>query len=180
MTSTHKSRAQSAMEYLMTYGWAILIIAVVLAALFAIGVFNGSNVTSSVCIAAPGFLCSGAVYSHSTANIVATIGQSSGTNWITANVVFVPSGVPLSEGVPMISFDSLPANTYLTTSQLGLYNGGEALLYLPVNSVAQPVPVGTVVVGAIWASYSYYTTSQGIQQTNTGYAQIATLTLKAS
>ena len=31
---------QSAMEYLMTYGWAILIIAVVLGALFQLGVFN--------------------------------------------------------------------------------------------------------------------------------------------
>ena len=34
------SKAQSAMEYLMTYGWAILIIAVVLGALFGLGVFN--------------------------------------------------------------------------------------------------------------------------------------------
>jgi len=34
------SKAQSAMEYLMTYGWAILIISVVLAALFQLGVFN--------------------------------------------------------------------------------------------------------------------------------------------
>ena len=37
----HQSfKSQSAMEYLMTYGWAILIIAVVLAALFELGVFN--------------------------------------------------------------------------------------------------------------------------------------------
>ncbi len=35
-------RAQSAMEYLMTYGWAIIIIAVVLAALFELGLFNGT------------------------------------------------------------------------------------------------------------------------------------------
>jgi len=34
------AKAQSAMEYLMTYGWALLIIAVVLAALFQLGVFN--------------------------------------------------------------------------------------------------------------------------------------------
>jgi len=34
------AKAQSAMEYLMTYGWAILIIAVVLGALFELGVFN--------------------------------------------------------------------------------------------------------------------------------------------
>ena len=36
-------RSQSAMEYLMTYGWAILIIAVVLAVLFQLGVFSGGN-----------------------------------------------------------------------------------------------------------------------------------------
>jgi len=37
------AKAQSAMEYLMTYGWAILIIAVVLGALFQLGVFNANN-----------------------------------------------------------------------------------------------------------------------------------------
>ncbi len=36
-------RAQSAMEYLMTYGWAILIIAIVMVALFALGIFNSTN-----------------------------------------------------------------------------------------------------------------------------------------
>ncbi len=35
-------KAQSAMEYLMTYGWAILIIAVVLAALYSLGLFNSA------------------------------------------------------------------------------------------------------------------------------------------
>ncbi|MCL5238850.1 MAG: LamG domain-containing protein [Candidatus Marsarchaeota archaeon] len=38
----HK-KSQSAMEYLMTYGWAILIIAVVLGALFQLGVFNAGT-----------------------------------------------------------------------------------------------------------------------------------------
>ena len=37
------SKSQSAMEYLMTYGWAILIIAVVLGALYYLGVFNSNN-----------------------------------------------------------------------------------------------------------------------------------------
>jgi hypothetical protein len=36
-------KAQSAMEYLMTYGWAILVIAVVLGVLYSIGIFNPSN-----------------------------------------------------------------------------------------------------------------------------------------
>ncbi len=37
------ARAQSAMEYLATYGWAILIIAVVLATLFSLGIFSPGN-----------------------------------------------------------------------------------------------------------------------------------------
>ena len=37
------SKSQSAIEYLMTYGWAILIIGIVLAALFQLGVFDASN-----------------------------------------------------------------------------------------------------------------------------------------
>jgi DNA-binding beta-propeller fold protein YncE len=51
-------KAQSAMEYLMTYGWAILIVAVVLGALYSLGIFNGSNFLGGTCIAAPGYLCS--------------------------------------------------------------------------------------------------------------------------
>lgn len=35
------------MEYLMTYGWAILIVIIVAAALFALGVFNPGTFTSS-------------------------------------------------------------------------------------------------------------------------------------
>ena len=34
------------MEYLMTYGWAILIIAVALGALFELGVFNSATFAS--------------------------------------------------------------------------------------------------------------------------------------
>ena len=43
MSRKEQIRLQSAMEYLMTYGWAILIIAVVLGVLFQLGVFNSAN-----------------------------------------------------------------------------------------------------------------------------------------
>ncbi len=41
-------KSQSAMEYLMTYGWAVLIIAAVLIALFSLGVFNTTNTVPKV------------------------------------------------------------------------------------------------------------------------------------
>ena len=43
-------KGQAAMEYLMTYGWAILIIVVVVAVLYAMGVFKvGTTVSCSPC-----------------------------------------------------------------------------------------------------------------------------------
>ena len=51
-------KGQAAMEYLMTYGWAILIVIIVAAALYALGVFNpatwtGSRATGFANIGAP-------------------------------------------------------------------------------------------------------------------------------
>ncbi|MEK6963889.1 MAG: hypothetical protein AABX70_05660 [Nanoarchaeota archaeon] len=50
-------RGQSALEFLMTYGWAILIILVMIAALVYFGVFNPSRLTPERCTAVPGFGC---------------------------------------------------------------------------------------------------------------------------
>jgi hypothetical protein len=50
-------RAQSAMEYLMTYGWAILIISVALVSLYALGLFNPASFTHTSCIFPADFSC---------------------------------------------------------------------------------------------------------------------------
>ncbi len=47
---TRNRKGQTAMEYLMTYGWAILIIIIVAAALFALGVFNPGTFTQSTSV----------------------------------------------------------------------------------------------------------------------------------
>ncbi len=39
-------KSQSAMEYLLTYGWAILIISVVLGVMYSLGIFNFTNLVS--------------------------------------------------------------------------------------------------------------------------------------
>jgi hypothetical protein len=50
-------RAQTAAEFLVTYGWAILIISVIMVALFASGFFNPNNYASQQCILSSGFAC---------------------------------------------------------------------------------------------------------------------------
>jgi len=178
--SNRRHKAQSAMEYLMTYGWAILIIAVVLGALFSLGVFSSSNLLGTACIASSGYLCSNPSYGHGTlgtypaGNIVVTVGQNTGTSWTTANFVFVPDGTSLtSSGVPNIAFTAYPANTQYATA--GLISGQQVTIDLPVSGLtaASTISVGTPTTGSVWA---YYTTSSGTPS----YVQVATLNVKAS
>ncbi len=51
------TRSQSATEYLMTYGWAILIIAIVTGAFYSMGAFSTALSGPSACIAITGYLC---------------------------------------------------------------------------------------------------------------------------
>lgn len=53
-------KGQAAMEYLMTYGWAILVIVIVLAALLYLGVFNVGQRVPEQCNLPVGVLCTGA------------------------------------------------------------------------------------------------------------------------
>jgi len=51
-------KIQAAMEYLMTYGWAILIIGLVIGVLYSLGLFNPSSIAPSYCVFNGGaFLC---------------------------------------------------------------------------------------------------------------------------
>ena len=43
-------KGQGALEYLMTYGWALLIVVIVGAALYALGVLNPSTYQKSTCV----------------------------------------------------------------------------------------------------------------------------------
>ncbi len=52
--------AQSAMEYLITYGWAILIVAVALGVLWSLGLFSNKSV-NNLCVGAAGYVCSNPV-----------------------------------------------------------------------------------------------------------------------
>jgi hypothetical protein len=45
------------MEYLITYGWAILVISVVLSVLFYLGVLNPSALTNNQCLMPADFAC---------------------------------------------------------------------------------------------------------------------------
>ena len=169
-------KAQSAMEYLMTYGWAILIIAIVLAALFSLGIFSSSSFTGTTCIASSGFLCSSPVWTGGILHV--TLGQSTGTSWTGVQFFFVPSGVADPTSSTQVTSNSYVIAT-LTPSTTDLSSGQTVSAAFSLNGTSQPsgadfsTAPGTSASGTIWVLYDT-PSSSGL------LSQIATTTLKES
>jgi hypothetical protein len=125
------------MEYLMTYGWSILVIAVVVAVLFGFGVFNpSSSGSTSSCVALSGWQCTSlTLYSSGTLSL--NIGEI---------------GPPITiTGVGCSSNSTLP--TYFTTASSTVSSGQVASLgtWCPVQSSV----LGTSFSGQVWVQYYY-------------------------
>ncbi|MDE1854759.1 MAG: hypothetical protein KGH57_00340 [Candidatus Micrarchaeota archaeon] len=144
-------KAQSAMEYLMTYGWAILIIAVVLGALFSLGVFSSNNSLGTSCISNAGYLCSNPQIHGGTLTV--NVGQLTGSSWTTVNVLLVETGAP----APTTSSFALSCAQQFSS---GINNGQQVAMSVTggITSggacTALPSSVGTAVSGAVWAQYT--------------------------
>lgn len=94
-------RLQSSMEYLVTWGWAILLISGVMASLFATGVFKIGQAASAPCMASSGYYCSSLTLA-SDGTLSASIGSFS-TIMITGLGCSNSSAVPSSFSTANIS-----------------------------------------------------------------------------
>ncbi len=153
-------KAQSAMEYLMTYGWAILLIAIVLVAFFTLGVFKPNKLTSSACVAQTGFLCSQPVLS---------------TNGILQMEVGVNNGQQLSViGDACTNSSNIPTQTSFTDfySNMNLNPGVQYqfTFQCPLTSNI----IGTPFTGKLWLLYDSASTSNQIMSIGTVSSSITT------
>ncbi len=195
-------RAQSAMEYLMTYGWAILIIAVVLGALFALGIFNSAAFLGNTCVAQPGFYCQSPIL-DTNGSLAFTFGQSLGypiygvrlscsasqnvtggplnvSSWNdNASTVYPwdPSGIPYLNYT--IGNVTVPSGAIQTIYNLDCYDasGLPIGLAFPGGSPygTYNLTVGEEYTGKLWVTYALTYNSP-----DTLVAPVATLALKTS
>ena len=132
------SKAQSAMEYLMTYGWSILVIAIGVVTLFALGVFNGGSSTgNSGCIAQSGYLCTKLTLATN-----GTLNTTIGTEY---------SGITIT-GVSCSNSSATPTTFNTITPSLTINNGQEDNLNFqcPLSSNT----LGTAFTGTLWIQYN--------------------------
>ncbi len=72
-------RGQAAMEFLITYGWAILAVLISIAALTYFGVLNPSRFLPESCILFPGLACNDVVVSYANSNITMVVTNGFGS-----------------------------------------------------------------------------------------------------
>jgi hypothetical protein len=106
-------KLQAAMEYLMTYGWAILIIALALGVLYSLGILNPSRLKPVMCMLPAPFSCQIQSFSSSTGALTITLAQGSGNTYTINRIACVDNALIGSNGLPT-------ANNYWTNTATGL------------------------------------------------------------
>ena len=165
-------KAQSAMEYLMTYGWAILIISVVLGALFSLGVFSGSTLLGTSCIASPGYQCLSPTL-LTTGVLTYTVGQNTGATEYNAVVYVVPQGAPLNTA-------GFPIAGWTVSNMIGnFFSGSSQTISIQLNSnqvVNGYTTLGNTFAGYVWVNYTSLTSNTNAPSNVA--VKVATLTAK--
>ena len=101
-------KGQAAMEFLMTYGWALLVVLVAIGALAFFGVLNPGQFLPDACTMPPGISCSETLASGSGDDItlVMTNGMGNTLTHATSIVALTLSGGSSCPGTAIASWDS--------------------------------------------------------------------------
>jgi len=93
-------KAQAAMEFLMTYGWAILVVLVAIAALAYFGILNPGRFLPKSCIIATGIGCEDSKVNGTTATIIARNGMGSTLTGVTMTLesACTPAATTIADG----------------------------------------------------------------------------------
>ncbi len=148
-------KSQSAMEYLMTYGWAVLIVGIVLVVLFDLGAFSAPAFTST-CIAQSGFLCTNPIITNTGA-------------------VYVQFAQNIGSPINITGFgcsNSSIAPTYFNATYIVLQPGEQIDAMFPCTFSSSSA--GSHFSGTLWLEYSVPSASHGLEeQIGTIYGDVA-------
>ncbi len=115
-------KAQAAMEYLMTYGWAILIVIIVAAALWALGVFSPGTYTQETATGFSGFTVPSGGWQVSSSQVVLILKNNVGSNINVTSITATYGSGTTNTSVPAYAEMSSDNQTQFTLSS-GTYVG---------------------------------------------------------
>ncbi len=182
------------MEYLMTYGWAILIIAIVLGVLYYLGIFNGAASLGTSCTAQAGYLCQTETMA-SNGMLSFTVGQATGATQY--NIGVACAATAATNGLPYLNafagnvfyYPSTSTSTVaniLPANTVTLVSGGQTTIVnlpcissTPGSAIFNPAAVGASYTGKLWYNY---TSGSGAPSASNPWltVQFATITIKTT
>lgn len=138
-------RLQSAIEYITIYGWAILILAIALAVIFYLNLFNSNSYVSTQCVLSQGFACQNVYLAgnglltlqllQSTSDPVNITGIGCNQNGSITNIQ-VPLNLPTNQLYMPVGSSSTfyihcytNSNTIVTSSTVAAFNGSIIINY---------------------------------------------------
>lgn len=139
--NANTKRAQTALEYLITYGWVVLIISIALASLYALGIFNTNTYANDVCAITADFVCQGTVLASNGLLSVSITQQTSDPINITA--------IACDTNQSLINAKHITPPVYLAPGQ----NHTFAVTCFSYGA-PYSAPVGTLYSGYILVSYT--------------------------
>ena len=173
MLHTHKS--QSALEYLMTYGWAILIIVIVAVILYSMGIFNPSSSISTTITGFSSTPVSSAIFTDNgglSLSVQNSVGYPIEITNITATTttggkVTIKPNITLLPGKSQV----LVLSKVFTAANQGSHIS--TAVTITYKEISQPLPGPYVSTGSITGS-----TPTVIYPANYTFAAVSKLTIK--
>src|SRR3989344_9344575 len=132
-----QKKGQAAMEFLMTYGWALLVVLIAIGALAFFGVLNPSKFLPNSCSLAPGFACNDFKAAGSTDTITLIVQNGLGDNLNTVSMVLNNSN-PSCDGTFLgaSSINDGGSSTYTLACGTDLTAGTKLKGDLQINYIA--------------------------------------------
>ena len=154
-------KGQAAMEFLMTYGWAILVVLIAIGALVYFGVISPERFVQDSCTLTPPLSCS-------------QLGDFQAVVAAASNVKFqVQNGAGSSlniAGVTVTETDGETCTRVDAVSSIG--DGAKAELVFTCNDINAQTPIGTKFKGDVSITYSL--SGGAYNQTSTGKVAVRT------
>lgn len=166
-------RSQAAVDFVSSYGFALLIIAISIYAVFQLGVFSYSS-SPQYCYSNSPFSC--VAYSMNTiGGLTVAISQSSGGVLTITGAACGPTPNTTRVGPRYGNVNVLPG-TGSVSSPVTIYPGATAVLYMSCNTIsgAATGPIGNTFSGYIWLNYTF----SGLPSTYHYVANAATMNVK--
>ena len=177
------ARSQAALDFMISYGVAIIIVAIAMYVVLRLGVFSGT-VAQPTCIASPSFSCGDLAYSHN-GMITMVLTQATGAQINITGIACATASNTTGNGpqfgnvgVLPYSADPLDYPNAALANGLTMYSGATATIQIDCYNgggvAAQRV--GNPALGYMWINYTY----GGLPSTVHNLLRVVQFTTKAS